>query len=233
MRRPIYLDHHATTPVDPRVLESMLPYFTERFGNPASGSHSLGWEARDAVEVAREQVATLLGAEPREVIFTSGATEANNLALKGTVGTSDQSTPHLVTVTTEHKSVLDPCAHLERQGCQVTRLRVDGQGLIDLNELRDSLRPSTVLVSVMAANNETGVMQPLESVSAIARERGIRVHTDAAQAAGKVPLNVRALDLDLLSLSGHKIYGPKGVGALFVRRRGAKAKLAPQMEGGG
>lgn len=231
--RPVYLDYHATTPVDPRVLEAMLPYFTEQFGNPASRQHAFGWEAQKAVEAARHQVASLIGASAQEIVFTSGATESNNLAIKGCAHALRDRGDHLITVATEHKSVLDSCKRLEREGCRVTRLGVDRQGFLDLDELRNAITERTVLVSVMAANNEIGVLQDLQSIGAIAQERNVLFHTDAAQAAGKIPLNVSTLGVDLLSLTGHKYYGPKGAGALYVRRKKPKLPLSCQIDGGG
>lgn len=230
---PIYLDYHATTPVDPRVLEAMLPYFTERFGNAASRQHSFGWVAQKAVDAAREQVASLIGASSNEIVFTSGASESNNLALKGAAHCLRERGNHLVTAVTEHKSVLDTFKRLEQEGWSVTRLGVDSEGFIDLDELRSALTPNTVLVSVMAANNEIGTLQRLSEIGAIAAERGVLFHTDAAQAAGKVPLDVKAMNVDLLALTAHKYYGPKGAGALFVRRRKPRLQLACQIDGGG
>ncbi len=230
---PVYLDYHATTPVDPRVLEAMLPYFTEHFGNPASRQHAWGWEAQKAVEAARHQVASLIGAAAQEIVFTSGATESNNLAIKGVAHGLRERGDHIITVATEHKSVLDSCKCLEREGCRVTRLGVDREGFVDLDELRAAITERTILVSVMAANNEIGVIQPLQAIGAIVQERGVLLHTDAAQAAGKVPLNVAALGVDLLSLTGHKYYGPKGAGALYVRRRKPRLPLSCQIDGGG
>ena len=229
----MYLDAHATTPCDPRVVEAMLPYFIERFGNAASRQHAFGWEARDAVETARGRVAALLRAKPPDIVFTSGATESNNLALKGVIDGCRSKGRHIVTVATEHQAVLDPCGWLERDGCEVTRLGVGGDGLVDLGALEAALRPDTVCVSVMAANNEIGVLQPLEGIGRLTRARDIAFHSDAAQAAGSVTLDVDALGLDLVSISAHKMYGPKGVGALYVRRRGPAASLAPHIHGGG
>ena len=230
---PLYLDYHATTPVDPRVLADMLPFFTERFGNPASRQHAWGWAARDAVEKARAQVAALINASPGEIIFTSGASESNNLALKGTLDPLRRRGSHLITVATEHKSVLDVCRQFEPQGCRVSLLGVDSGGLIDLDALAAAMTPGTILVSVMTANNEIGTIQPMAAIGALARERGALLHTDAAQAAGKVPIDVRAMNIDLLSLTGHKFYGPKGCGALFVRKMKPRLALTPQVGGGG
>ncbi|NUR56003.1 MAG: IscS subfamily cysteine desulfurase [Acidobacteria bacterium] len=231
--RPIYLDYHATTPVDPRVVADMLPYFTERFGNPASRQHAWGWEADEAVERARGQVAALINATPGEIVFTSGASESNNLALKGLCETRRERGRHVITVATEHKSVLDSCKRLATCGYDVTVLGVGRDGLVDLDALRAAMTPNTILVSVMAANNEIGTLQPLDAIGAIAHEHGALLHTDAAQAAGKVPIDVRALHVDLLSLTAHKCYGPKGAGALFVAKAKPRVALAPQIDGGG
>jgi cysteine desulfurase len=231
--KPLYLDYHATTPVDPRVLDEMLPFFTERFGNPHSKQHAWGWDARDAAERARAQVAALINASANEITFTSGATESNNLALKGAVDTLRTRGNHIITIATEHKSVLDVCRQFGQQGLEVTVLGVDADGLVDLNELRRALTPATVLVSVMAANNEIGTIQPMAEIGAIVHEHGALLHTDAAQAAGKIPIDVRAMHIDLLSMTAHKFYGPKGCGALFVRRAKPKIALAPQAVGGG
>jgi cysteine desulfurase len=229
----IYLDYHATTPVDPRVLDAMLPYFTVRFGNPASRQHSFGWDAQKAVDTAREQVAALIGASAGEIVFTSGASESNNLAIKGAACALRERGTHLITAVTEHKSVLDTFKRLEGEGFEVTWLPVDSEGFIDLEQLRGAITNRTVLVSVMSANNEIGTVQHLEEIGAIASERGVIFHTDAAQAAGKVPLDVKAMNVDLLALTAHKCYGPKGAGALFVRRRKPKLQLACQIDGGG
>ena len=230
--QPIYLDYQATTPLDPRVLEAMMPYFTHQFGNPHSRSHSYGWEAEEGVEKARGQVAKLIGADEKEVIFTSGATESNNLAIRGVAEFYKDRKNHIVTTVTEHKCVLDTCRHLEQQGFEVTYLPVQKNGLIDLEALRAVVTDKTVVVSIMAVNNEIGVIQPLAEIGKICREKKAFFHTDAAKAAGKIPLDVEAMNIDLMSISGHKIYGPKGIGALYVRRK-PRVRLVPLIVGGG
>ena len=233
MKIPVYLDYQATTPVDPRVLEQMLPYFTEQYGNPASVSHAYGWAAESAVKQAREQLAQAIGADPSEIIFTSGATEANNLAIKGVAEAYLGKGRHLITVETEHRAILDPCTYLEGLGFEVTRLPVQADGRLDLDRLNTVIRSDTVLVSVMAANNEIGVLQPLEAIGKLCHDRQVLFHTDAAQGIGKIPLDVQRQNIDLLSLTAHKIYGPKGIGALYIRRRDPRVQLATQLHGGG
>jgi cysteine desulfurase len=233
VKLPVYLDHNATTPCDPRVVEAMLPYFSERFGNAASRTHAFGWQAEEAVENAREQVAALIGAGPKEIVFTSGATEAVNLAIKGVFDRYASRGNHIITVVTEHKAVIDTCKHLEKSGGEVSWLTVDSEGLIDLSELEATIRPTTILISVMAANNEIGVLQPIREIGEIAKRKGIALLTDGTQAVGKAPVDVQAENIDLLAFSAHKIYGPKGAGALYVRRRDPRISLVAQMDGGG
>jgi cysteine desulfurase len=233
MKLPIYMDNHATTPVDPRVFEAMRPYFVEVFGNAASRNHSFGWQAEEAVEKARKQVADLIGATAKEIVFTSGATESNNLALKGVAQMYAEKGNHIITAATEHKAVLDTCKRLEKDGARITYLAVQQNGLVDLDQFRDAITDKTILVSIMYANNEIGVVQNIKEIGKIAKERGVLVHTDATQAVGKIPVNVIADNIDLASISAHKMYGPKGVGALYVRRRSPRVQLTAQMDGGG
>ncbi|WP_420804110.1 IscS subfamily cysteine desulfurase [Ralstonia soli] len=230
--RPIYMDYSATTPVDPRVVDKMTPYLYEFFGNPASRSHAYGWEAEDAVETARQHVADLLGADPREIVWTSGATEGNNLAIKGAAHFYAGRGKHIVTVKTEHKAVLDTCRELERQGFEVTYLDVDVEGLVDITQLTEALRADTILVSVMMVNNEIGVIQPIREIGELCRERGILFHCDAVQAAGKIEIDLDELKVDLMTVTAHKVYGPKGIGALYVRRK-PRVRLEAQIHGGG
>lgn len=229
---PIYLDYQSTTPSDPRVVEAMIPYFTTKFGNPHSRSHSYGWESEDAVETARDQVASLIKADPKEIVFTSGATESNNMAIKGVAHFYKDKKNHIITLQTEHKCVLNACRNLEEEGFSVTYLPVQQNGLVDLNLLRESIREETVLVSVMAVNNEIGVIQPIEEIGQICREKNIFFHVDAAQAFGKIPLDVKKMKIDLMSISAHKIYGPKGIGALYVSRK-PRVRIKPLISGGG
>jgi cysteine desulfurase len=233
MSRPIYLDCHATTPVDQRVLAAMLPYFTQCFGNPSSITHVYGWEAEAAVKLARSAIAESINATPEEIIFTSGATEANNLAIKGVAEAYFNQGKHIITVQTEHRAVLDPCKYLETLGFEVTYLPVQPDGLINLQQLEQAIRPDTILVSVMAANNEIGVLQPLVEIGEICHAYQVLFHTDAAQAIAKIPLDVQKMNIDLMSLTAHKVYGPKGIGALYIRRRHPRVKLAAQIQGGG
>ena len=229
---PLYLDYQATTPTDPRVVDAMMPYWTNKFGNPHSRNHHFGWEAEDAVEKAREQMAELIGASPKEIIFTSGATESNNLAIKGIARFYGDKKNHIITCVTEHKCVLEACRYLEQDGFDITYLHVKENGLIDLDELRSAITDKTALVSIMAVNNEIGVIQPLKEIGAICREAGVFFHTDAAQAVGKIPLDVNEMNIDLMSVSGHKFYGPMGIGVLFVRRK-PRVRLVPIIHGGG
>ena len=248
---PIYMDNHATTPMDPRVLEDMLPYFVEKFGNAASRNHSFGWAAEEAVETARERIAKLIGATPKEIIFTSGATESDNLAIKGAVEMYREEGDHIITAVTEHKAVLDTCKHLEKDGFRVTYLPVQKDGLIDLDDLKRvldgktietvdgktvderTIDSKTILVSIMSANNEIGVLQPIEEIGRLCRERGVIFHTDAAQSIGKIPIHVDKQNIDLMSIAGHKLYGPKGVGALYVRNKNPRLRLSALLDGGG
>ena len=233
LKLPIYLDHNATTPMDPRVLEAMLPYFVENFGNAASRNHSFGWQAEEAVDYAREQIAQLIGADPKEIIITSGATEGDNLGIKGVFEMYATKGNHIITCTTEHKAVLDTCKHLEKLGAEVTYLEVQPDGLIDLKQLEAAMRPTTILVAIMYANNEIGVIQPVKEISAIAKKHGALFFTDAVQAVGKIPVDVNADGIDIMAFTAHKMYGPKGVGALYVRRKNPRVKVTAQMDGGG
>ncbi|HVA93934.1 MAG TPA: IscS subfamily cysteine desulfurase [Candidatus Dormibacteraeota bacterium] len=233
IKLPIYMDYHATTPVDPRVLDTMLPYFHDKFGNAASRNHSFGWAAEEAVENARAQIARLINATPKEIIFTSGATESNNLALKGAAEMYREKGNHIITQVTEHKAVLDTCKRLEKYGYEVTYLPVAKDGRIDLDDLRRAITPKTILISIMYANNEIGVIQPIQEIGKIAKEKGVLFHTDGVQALGKIPVDVQKDNIDMISLTAHKLYGPKGCGALYVRRRNPRVQLSAQIDGGG
>ena len=233
LKFPIYLDHNATTPCDPRVVEAMIPYFTSNFGNAASRNHPFGWQAEAAVDLAREQVAKLIGAEPKEIIFTSGATEADNLAIKGVFEMYASKGNHIITCNIEHKAVLDTCKHIEKEGGEVTYLKVKDNGLIDLAELEAAIKPTTILIALMYANNEIGTIMPMKEISAIAKKKGVLVFSDATQAVGKIPVDVNKDGIDLMAFTAHKMYGPKGVGALYVRRKNPRVKVTAQMDGGG
>ncbi len=233
LKLPIYLDNNATTPMDPRVLEAMTPYFLEHFGNAASRNHPFGWEAEEAVDYAREQVAKLIGADPKEIIFTSGATEGDNLGIKGVYEMYASKGNHIITATTEHKAVLDTCKHLEKIGGEVTYLKVNREGLIDLKELEAAIKPTTILIAIMYANNEIGTIQPVREISALAKKHGVLFFTDAVQAVGKIPVDVNKDGIDIMAFTAHKMYGPKGVGALYVRRKNPRVKVTAQMDGGG
>ncbi|MBI1344289.1 MAG: IscS subfamily cysteine desulfurase [Terrimonas sp.] len=233
MKFPIYLDHNATTPCDPRVVEAMVPYFTENFGNAASRNHPFGWQAEEAVDYAREQVAKLIGADPKEIIFTSGATEGDNLAIKGVFEMYASKGNHIITCNIEHKAVLDTCKHIEKEGGEVTYLEVNNEGLIDPKDVEAAIKPNTILIALMYANNEVGTVMPIREIGEIARKHGVLLFTDATQAVGKIPVDVKKDNIDLLAMTAHKMYGPKGVGALYVRRKNPRVKVTAQLDGGG
>jgi len=233
LKFPIYLDHNATTPCDPRVVEAMIPYFTESFGNAASRNHPFGWQAEEAVDYAREQVAQLIGADAKEIIFTSGATEADNLAIKGVFEMYAQKGNHIITCNIEHKAVLDTCKHLEKEGAEVTYLEVNNEGLITPEQVEAAIKPNTILVAIMYANNEIGTVMPIREIGNVAKKHGVLLFTDATQAVGKIPVDVKADNIDLLAMTAHKMYGPKGIGALYVRRKNPRVKVTAQMDGGG
>lgn len=233
IKTPIYMDYAATTPIDQRVLDKMMPYLTSHYGNAASRTHAFGWQAEEAVNSAREEIAKTINADPKEIAFTSGATESNNLALKGAAEYLKEQGKHIISVVTEHKAVIDTCKYLERNGCDVTLLSVNDQGLVTVEQVAAAMRDDTILVSIMFANNETGVIQPIAEIGKLCHEKGVLFHTDAVQAFGKVPIDVKAMNIDLMSISAHKIYGPKGVGGLYIRRRRPRVRIAPQIHGGG
>ena len=233
VKLPVYMDYNATTPCDPRIVEDMTPYFTKHFGNAASRTHAFGWEAEEAVELARERIANLIGAEPKEIVFTSGATESDNLAIKGVYELYGSKGNHIITCETEHKAVLDTCKHLEKNGAEITFLKVNADGLIDLKELEAAIKPTTILIAIMYANNEIGTIQPICEIGRIAKKHSVLFFSDATQAVGKIPVNVIDDGIDMMALSSHKMYGPKGVGALYVRRKNPRVKLAAQIDGGG
>jgi cysteine desulfurase len=233
MKLPVYLDNNATTKVDPRVLDAMIPFFTEDFGNAASRNHPFGWKAEEAVDYAREQIATLIGANEKEIIFTSGATESNNLALKGVFEMYAEKGKHIITAVTEHKAILDTCKHLEKQGAEITYLHPGEDGLLTVAQVEEVMRPDTILVTIMFGNNEIGVLQPIREIAAVCKKHGVLFHSDATQAVGKIPVDVLADNIDLMSFTAHKMYGPKGIGALYVRRKNPRVKVTAQMDGGG